>query len=72
MLSQRIDVDIDPQEIAENQSNDAILEFILELDEALENEDFIIELVLKLLQSSDCPDSIIDQIKKHYGIEGMD
>lgn len=72
MLSQRIDVDIDPQEIAENQPNDTILEFILELDEALENEDFTIELVLKLLQSSDCPDSIIDQIKKHYGIEGMD
>ena len=72
MLSQRIDVDIDPQEIAENQSNDAILEFILELDEALENEDFTIELVLRLLKSSDCPDSIIDQIRKNYGIEGMD
>ena len=72
MLSQRIDVDIDPQEIAENQSNDAILEFILELDEALENEDFTIELALRLLKSSDCPDSIIDQIRKNYGIEGMD
>ena len=72
MLSQRIDVDIDPREIAENQSNDDILEFILELDEALENEDFTIELALRLLKSSDCPDSIIDQIRKNYDIEGMD
>ena len=71
-LSQRIDVTLDPQEIAEEQANDDILEFILAIDEALENEEFTIQLTLDLLKSADCPQSIINLIKKHYNFEGID
>lgn len=71
-LSQRIDVTLDPQEIAEEQANDDILEFILAIDEALENEEFTIQLALDLLKSADCPQYIINPIKKYYNFEGID
>jgi len=67
ILKQLIDVSIDPQSIVENQHNEDILEFVLKINELLENQDFTLQLIIHLLESIDCPKNILSKIQDHYG-----
>ena len=72
ILRQTTEIDIDPQDIADNQSEANILEFIKGIDEALENESFTIMLAVTLLESIDCPQVILNEIQIHFNRWAID